>query len=101
MVSIAGVSSALAAKCPDDGTVLSLQGGVKVDVAFVNNSGGDLALFWIDFSGKRKFYRAMKPGERALMNTVSEHVWFAEKAGGVCWPAFVVPRQNMTHTFNP
>ncbi|MEK0448932.1 MAG: Prolyl tripeptidyl peptidase precursor [Verrucomicrobiota bacterium] len=58
-------------------------GGTDTHITFVNKSGGDAVLWWIDSSGGRKTYNTLKPGETYKQHTFEGHVWFVESPGGV------------------
>lgn len=42
---------------------------------FINKTGKDVQLFWVDSSGKRRPYKIMEPGQTYRQNTFAGHVW--------------------------
>ena len=55
-------------------------GGEEIHVSFVNRSGSDLVLEWIDPSGDRTRYGILKMGEQRHQHTFERHVWVARNA---------------------
>lgn len=46
----------------------------ETTINFVNHRPNEVALFWIDFEGRRKFYATVRPGLTYLQNTFSGHI---------------------------
>lgn len=65
----------------------SLRQGAETFVTFVNSSGGDAHLQWIDPEGKPKGYGHLKPGEERRQHTFGGHVWraFDDKGNDLAW----------------
>ena len=51
-------------------------------VRFINRSGQEARLFWIDARGRRHSYGAVKPGETREQHTFAGHAWWVEGADG-------------------
>ncbi|HZJ14630.1 MAG TPA: prolyl oligopeptidase family serine peptidase, partial [Chthoniobacteraceae bacterium] len=49
---------------------------------FINRSGIEARLFWIDPGGRRQSYGALKAGETKEQHTFEGHVWWIESADG-------------------
>ena len=49
---------------------------------FINRSGQEARLFWIDPGGRRQGYGALKAGETREQHTFAGHVWWIEGADG-------------------
>ncbi len=65
----------------------SLRQGPETFVTFVNASGADAHLQWIDPEGKPKGYGHLKPGEERRQHTFGGHVWraFDDKGNDLAW----------------
>jgi dipeptidyl aminopeptidase/acylaminoacyl peptidase len=65
----------------------SLRQGPETFVTFVNKSGGDAHLQWIDPEGKPKGYGHLKPGEERRQHTFGGHVWraFDDQGRDLAW----------------
>jgi dipeptidyl aminopeptidase/acylaminoacyl peptidase len=53
----------------------SRRGGEETMITFVNETGDDLEVYWIDTAGKRKHYTALEPGGEFRQHTYAGHVW--------------------------
>lgn len=56
--------------------------GGETEVTFVNETAGNVELFWRDPAGDKKSYGTLKPGESRRQHTFVGHVWVAEDARG-------------------
>ena len=65
----------------------SLRQGPETFVTFMNVSGADAHLQWIDPEGKPKGYGHLKPGEQRRQHTFGGHVWraFDDKGNDLAW----------------
>ncbi|RYD47048.1 MAG: hypothetical protein EOP83_28665, partial [Verrucomicrobiaceae bacterium] len=55
----------------------------ETSLRFINRSGQEARLFWIDAGGRRQEYGVLKPGETREQHTFSGHVWWVESTTGV------------------
>jgi hypothetical protein len=60
----------------------SAKNGAETQVTFVNRTGGEVKLFWIDTEGNHKLYGSIAPGERCVQHTYGEHVWLVVNSDG-------------------
>jgi dipeptidyl-peptidase-4 len=60
----------------------SRSGGEETNLAFLNLTGADVSLFWIDTEGKRQDYGILKPGEKKEQHTYVGHVWLVTTRDG-------------------
>ena len=51
--------------------------GGDTEITFVNESGGEVQLFWSDPNGDRQPYGSIQHGERRAQHTYAGHVWVA------------------------
>jgi hypothetical protein len=61
---------------------------------FINRSGVEARLFWIDPGGRRQSYGALKAGETKEQHTFEGHVWWIESADGT--PLGIFEGEEMT-----
>ncbi|HEX7375680.1 MAG TPA: DPP IV N-terminal domain-containing protein, partial [Pirellulales bacterium] len=61
----------------------------ETEIVFVNQTTGDLSVFWRDYEGGRRPYGTLKPGAERRQHTFSGHVWEAVDAEGGVLALFV------------
>ncbi|HEX8296953.1 MAG TPA: prolyl oligopeptidase family serine peptidase [Chthoniobacteraceae bacterium] len=54
----------------------------ETNLRFVNRSGKEARLFWIDAGGRRQSYGTIQPGETREQHTFEGHVWWVEDGEG-------------------
>ncbi len=74
---------------PAAGPRRSRGGGADTELTFVNRTGGEVRLFWLDTDGKPHQYGSLRPDEQRKQHTFAGHVWQAEAADGKPILAFV------------
>src|SRR5512136_1144292 len=58
-------------------------------ILFVNRTGADLLLFWLDFEGQRQPYGTLGTAEPFRRTTYATHVWLVANATGKALGLFV------------
>lgn len=71
----------------------SLAGTYKAQIAFVNDSGQPVKVFWIDFDGHRKLYKTLEKGESYDQQTFLNHPWLITDVGDNAWYIFFADAQ--------
>jgi len=56
--------------------------GAETSVTFINATGGEIELFWLDPEGRRRSYGKIAPGARRDQHTFAGHVWLVVDAAG-------------------
>ena len=57
--------------------------GDETSISFVNRTGGEVEIFWLDTDGQRRSYATLAAGGRHEQHTFEGHVWLVtEKASG-------------------
>ena len=79
--------------CTTLASARSTGGGRKVTATFVNAAGTRLMAFWIDFSGKQKFYKSIEPNARFTINTSTKHPWILRTIDNAC-RAIIMPNEQ-------
>lgn len=59
-------------------------GKVATKVVFRNKSPKTVKTYWLDYSGKRKFYAQLKPGKNYVQSTYVTHPWIVTDASDNC-----------------
>ncbi|WP_088241325.1 hypothetical protein [Calothrix rhizosoleniae] len=82
---------ALAASvCPAESESRSISGKVATNVTFANKSSKKVKVYWLDYSGKRTFYKTLKSGTSYKQQTYVTHPWVvtdtSENCLGVYYP---------------
>ncbi len=72
-----------------EGTLKSAADSRPTSVLFVNDTSGELKIYWLDFEGKRKLYGSVQPGGRYHVDTFIDHAWVVVDAKGVARAVFV------------
>ncbi|CAH1787762.1 unnamed protein product [Owenia fusiformis] len=63
-----------------DGPMKSKEKKVKTEITFVNKSGIDANMFWVDYDGNRKKHGILPNGKTKKQRTYLTHVWAFEDA---------------------
>ncbi len=66
---------------PGTGPRVSGSSTTDTTLTFVNNSGSDVRLFWIDSEGERHDYGVVPKDEKREMHTFATHVWLVTGVG--------------------
>jgi dipeptidyl aminopeptidase/acylaminoacyl peptidase len=72
----------LAAIPPDRAPGASLRTGKQVYLTFVNQTDGDVELFWLDAGGQRQSYGLLRPSQERRQHTYAGHVWLVADTDG-------------------
>jgi dipeptidyl aminopeptidase/acylaminoacyl peptidase len=62
--------------------------GEETSITFVNGTGGELRVFWMDTDGNRQPYGTLAAGARRDQHTFAGHVWILTDAGGAVLGVF-------------
>ena len=58
-----------------DGPRATRRNGPETEVTFVNRTGSEVELFWLDSGGQRRSYGKLAAGEERVQHTFAGHVW--------------------------
>ena len=72
------------ASCASEPSLKSLNGNQSITVTFQNQSNEAISAYWLDYSGKRVFYRRLNGGESYAQPTYISHPWVFVDASGKC-----------------
>jgi hypothetical protein len=72
------------ASCLSEASLKSRNGNQSVTLTFQNLSKGAISAYWLDYSGKRVFYRRLNGGESYDQPTYVTHPWVFVDANGRC-----------------
>jgi hypothetical protein len=53
----------------------SQKGGAPVMIIFINRTNHEACINWIDFEGRRQYYKTVRPGETHRQPTYVNHNW--------------------------
>jgi VHL beta domain len=53
----------------------SVNDNFSTNLRFVNNSPANVNIYWLDYEGKRVFYRSLSVGEQYVQQTYLTHPW--------------------------
>ena len=72
------------ASCGSEQSLKSLNGNQSITLTFQNLSNEAISAYWLDYSGKRVFYRRLNGGESYTQLTYISHPWVFVDASGKC-----------------
>ncbi len=72
----------------------SRNGGGRANITFVNRSGGEVELFWVDTEGKQKSYGKLAANGEREMGTFAGHVWLVTDKNGKSLGQFEATLEN-------
>lgn len=70
--------------CAGRSKLHSRKSDAPAKITFVNKSGMDRAILWLDFEGNPKTYADLKPGEERTFDTYVTHPWMVADRPGNC-----------------
>jgi hypothetical protein len=69
----------------------SLEGKVRTNLRFLNRTGGAVRIYWLDYAGRRVFYKSLAPGASYVQPTWKTHPWVVLDASGACIGFVIAP----------
>lgn len=78
------VSEPTESGCPQEGHIKSPSSYNKASITFDNQTGGDVKVYWLDFTGKRKLYSNLKAHTKYDQATWVGHVWVVADGADIC-----------------
>ena len=60
----------------------------KAQITFVNKSGQEVKVYWLDFSGHRVLYQVLRAGESYDQQTYLTHPWLVTDSSDNGWNIF-------------
>jgi hypothetical protein len=74
----------------------ALSGEQRITIAFQNQTGADISLFFLDYNGHRKAYGTIENGRSRLQQTFITHPWVITDATGKCIEIVMPGRSTQT-----
>jgi von Hippel-Lindau disease tumor supressor len=81
--------SGASSSCRDERNLRSVQGNVHTSMKFLNNSNQEVRTYWLDYSGRRVFYKAIPAHGQYTQPTFQTHPWVVTDARDNCINIFV------------
>jgi hypothetical protein len=75
--------------CRDERSLRSVQGNVHTSMKFVNRTNQEVRSYWLDYSGRRVFYKAIPPNGHYTQPTFQTHPWVITDQRDNCINIFV------------
>lgn len=75
--------------CRDERSLRSVQGNVHTSMKFVNRTNQEVRSYWLDYSGRRVFYKAIPPNGNYTQPTFQTHPWVITDQRDNCISIFV------------
>ncbi|TDC79252.1 hypothetical protein E1193_19295 [Micromonospora sp. KC606] len=76
-----------------ESSLRSSSGGSSTYVEFVNSSQIPVAVFWLDHSGRRQWYKTLWPGQSYRQQTFVGHPWVVTDRSGRALACFLPARE--------
>ena len=70
--------------CREQSTIASSNSNTPAKITFINNSGMQRAVQWIDFNGRIKNYADLSAGQQITLDTFLTHPWLITDGPGNC-----------------
>jgi len=86
--------SATDASCRQEGTLKSESDGHSTSIVFSNKRTSAVQLYWLDYSGQRKLYATMQPGQSVTQPTYVKHPWAITDTQGHCIALYLPQEQQ-------
>ena len=71
----------------------SLNSFAEAEIRFVNRSGQTVNVYWLDYTGERKYYQTLKDGELYDQPTYMTHPWLVTDENGAEWEVYLPTEQ--------
>jgi dipeptidyl aminopeptidase/acylaminoacyl peptidase len=68
------------ARSPRSGSRATQRTGGDTSLTFVNRTGEEVTLYWLDFEGRRREYGKLAPGGTRAQHTFAGHVWLVTRS---------------------
>jgi hypothetical protein len=75
--------------CRDERDLRSVQGNVHTSMKFVNRTNQEVRSYWLDYSGRRVFYKAIPPNGSYTQPTFQTHPWVITDQRDNCLDIYV------------
>lgn len=88
---VMGATAAQAAgkRCPEERSLRSHDSKLNTKVTFVNPTGGSARIYWLNYQGRREFYKTLNPGESFVQDTYATHPWVVTDANEDCLEVYM------------
>lgn len=87
--------------CATESTYKSRDGLAQAELTVFNNSDETVKVWWLNYDGKRTFYRDVAPHKSYIQPTWLTHPWVITSVGGACYRFLVMNSVRQTVTVAP
>ena len=85
----AGAAQAAGKRCTEERSLRSHDSKLNTQLTFVNNTTDSARVYWLNYQGRREFYKSLRPGESFTQDTFATHPWVATDADENCLDVYV------------
>jgi VHL beta domain len=85
-----------AKSCANEQSLRSTQGSVNTSVKFINNSKQEVRIYWLDYNGRRVFYKAIPTNGQYTQPTFQTHPWVITDSRDICMQVYVSSQPSAT-----
>ena len=75
--------------CRDERNLRSVQGNTHTTMKFVNRTNQEVRSYWLDYNGRRVFYKAIPPNGNYTQPTFQTHPWVITDQRDKCLDIYV------------
>ncbi|WP_414624324.1 hypothetical protein [Calothrix sp. CCY 0018] len=80
-------------KCEAESVSISRTDKITTEITFINQRNVPVKTYWLDYSGKRKFYAQIQPGDKVVQQTYVTHPWVITDVSNNCL-VFIILTDN-------
>ncbi len=77
-------ANAQSRKCEAESVSISRTDKITTEITFINQRNVPVKTYWLDYSGKRKFYAQIQPGDKVFQQTYVTHPWVITDVSNNC-----------------
>lgn len=99
LIALPSINQAKASRgttCPAESVSRSISGKVATRMTFKNRSPKKVKIYWLNYSGKRVFYRQLNPRAGYTQSTYVTHPWVITDASEKCLGVYYPDGQSRT-----
>ena len=80
--------------CRNERNLRSVQGNAHTTIKFLNNRKQEVRIYWLDYTGRRVYYKTIPPHDQYTQPTFQTHPWVVADQRDNCTNIFVSNKQS-------
>lgn len=82
--------------CREESRLRSVQGSMQTRMKFINKRPHEVRTYWLDYNGRRVFYKAIAPNGQYTQPTYKTHPWVVTDQKDNCIEIYVSNNRSST-----